>query len=194
MNRRALAALAAAVALGSVAAVLALTRPAPPPPAPTRPMAVERASDDPPAARDDEGHFAPGSPAAVAERFLRARLRYRYDEAATLATGGERARCERNVALFRAMPPEQRETVRQGQLIAEAATFDLERAVTDALPPGPNGAARKQVRGVVHARGPVEGHTVESSRAQTLVLELVDGAWRVAEWTPGASDGGITVR
>jgi hypothetical protein len=25
------------------------------------------------------------------------------------------------------------------------------------------------------------------------VMELVDGAWRVAEWTPGASDGGITV-
>jgi len=156
-------------------------------------MAVVREADDPPPARDEENHFAPGSPAAVAERFLRARLRYRYDLAASLATGHERARCERNVALYREMSPEQREAVRQAQLIAEAATFDLERALTDDLPPSSDGAARKRVRGVVHARGPVEGHIVESRREQTLVLELVDGAWRVAEWTPGASDGGITI-
>ena len=35
---------------------------------------------DEPAARDEENHYAPGSPAAVSERFLRAWLRYHYDE------------------------------------------------------------------------------------------------------------------
>lgn len=193
MKRPALLGVAALTVAASVGVVLALTRPAPPSQTPRRPMAVEREADDPPAARDEANHFAPGSPAAVAERFLRARLRYRYDDAAALATGRERSRCERNVTLYREMPPDQREAVRQAQLIAEAATFDLERALTDDLPPGPDGAARKRVRGVIHARGPVEGRTAESSREQTVVLELVAGAWRVAEWTPGASDGGITI-
>jgi hypothetical protein len=40
----------------------------------------------------------------------------------------------------------------------------------------------------------VRGHTAENRREQALVLHLVDGAWRVAEWTPGrAADGGIVV-
>lgn len=195
MNQRTLVALALLTVASSVGVVLAVTRPAAAPPrAAQRVTAVIREPDDPAAARDEENHFAPGSPAAMAERFLRARLRYHYDDAAALATGHERTRCDRNVTLFREMPPEQREDVRQAQLLAEAATFDLERAVTDDLPPSPTGLARKRVRGVVHARGPVQEHTVESRRDQTLVLELVDGAWRVAEWTPGASDGGITVR
>ena len=92
------------------------------------------------------------------------------------------------------MPPDQkREAVRRAA-IAEAATFDLERALTDDLPPGADGVARQARARVIHARGPVEGCTAESSREQTVVLELVVGAWRVGEWTPGASDGGITIR
>ncbi len=193
MNQRTLIALAVLTVASSVGVVLAVTRPAPAPSSPQRVTAVTREPGDPGAARDEDHHFAPGSPAAMAERFLRARLRYHYDDAAALATGHERARCDRNVTLFREMNPDEREAVRQAQLLAEAATFNLERALTDDLPPGASGLARKRVRGVVHARGPAGGHTIESQREQTLVMELVDGAWRVAEWTPGASDGGITV-
>ena len=124
----------------------------------------------------------------MSERFLRARLRYRYDVAAESATGAEYARCMRNVTMFREMPPDQRETVRQAQLLAEAARFDLERVVVDDLPPGEGSVARKRVRGVIHAVGPVDGRLVESRRGQTLELHLVDGGWRVAVWTPDVGD------
>lgn len=186
-----LVALAVVSALAAVALLFVLSRPAPTPPADRGVMAPQREQGDPHAARDEPIHFAPGSPGAVAERFLRARLRYRYDLAAELATGTERARCEHNVALFREMLPEQREAVRQGQLLAEAAVFDLERAVVDDLPPGEGAVARKRVRGVVHAVGPVDGRTVESRRGQTLELHLVEGAWRVAVWTPDVGDPSI---
>lgn len=186
-------ALAAVSLVGTIGAVLAFTRPssvrAPPP----RVTAVLREPGEAAPARDEEHHFAPGSPAAVAERFLRVRLRYHYDDAAELATGAERTRCERNVRQFTQLSPDQREAVREAQLIAEAAQFDFEQVVTEPTAPGENGAARKLVRGVLHARGPVEGRTVESRREQSLLVEMVDGAWRVCEWTPGRSDGGISV-
>ena len=73
-------------AAASVGVVLALTRPAPPPAAPQRPMAVEREADDPPAARDEANHFCPW----LARRWRSASpgaRRYRYDDAAALATG-----------------------------------------------------------------------------------------------------------
>lgn len=177
----------------TVGAVLVLTRPEPHRAAPHRVTEVVREPGEAAPARDEENHYAPGSPAAVAERFLRVRLRYHYDDAAELATGAERARCERNVRQFTQLSPDQREGVRQAQLIAEAAQFDFEQVVTEPTAAGDGGAARKLVRGVLHARGPVEGRTVESRREQSLILEMVDGAWRVCEWTPGRNDGGIVV-
>lgn len=179
---------------GTVAAILTLTRPtAAPPSRPQRVTEVERRPDELPAARDEENHYAPGSPAAVAERFLRLRLRYHYDGAAELATAGERARCLRNVQQFTQLDPEQREGVRQAQLIAEAARFDLEQAVTEELPATAEGVARRRVRGTMRAVGPVAGRTVESRREQVLVLHLLEGAWRVAEWTPAGVDAGIVM-
>ncbi len=75
-------------------------------------------------------------------------------------------------------------------MIAEAAQFDLERATVRDLPAGDGGVPRKEVRGVIYAHGPTpDGHTVESRREQTLVLELLDGAWRVASWTPSRVEG-----
>lgn len=186
-------ALAGLSIVATVGAVLALTRPEPRRNTPTRVTAVTREPGEAPAARDEENHYAPGSPAAVAERFLRARLRYHYDDAAELATGGEKARCDRNVQQFMQLSPDQREGVRQAQLIAEAARFDFEQAITEPTPASADGAARKLVRGVLRARGPVEGRTVESRREQSLIVEMVAGAWRVAEWTPGRSDSGIVV-
>ncbi len=177
----------------TVGAVLVLTRPETRRATSHRVTEVVREPGEAAPARDEENHYAPGSPAAVAERFLRVRLRYHYDDAAELATGAERARCERNVRQFTQLSPDQREGVRQAQLIAEAAQFDFEQVVTEPTPAGDGGAARKLVRGVLHARGPVEGRTAESRREQSLILEMVDGAWRVCEWTPGRTDGGIVV-
>lgn len=177
----------------TVGAVLVLTRPETRRATSHRVTEVVREPGEAAPARDEENHYAPGSPAAVAERFLRVRLRYHYDDAAELATGAERARCERNVRQFTQLSPDQREGVRQAQLIAEAAQFDFEQVVTEPTPAGDGGAARKLVRGVLHARGPVEGRIAESRREQSLILEMVDGAWRVCEWTPGRTDGGIVV-
>ncbi len=192
-NRRP-AALAALSLAGTIGLVLALTRPEAPRPASQRVTEVVREPDEQAPARDEENHYAPGSPAAVAERFLRAWLRYHYDDAAAFATGSQKARCDRNVTLFRQMDPDTRERVRQEQIVAEAAQFDLEQAVTEELPPADGGVPRRRVRGTVHAHGVVRGHTAENRREQALVLHLVEGAWRVAEWTPGrAADGGIVV-
>lgn len=192
-RHRVFAGLAAVSLVGAVAAVLTVTRPQAPA-APTRITEVRPEPGEQAHARDVEHHYAPGSPAAMAERFLRARLRYHYDDAAALATGAERARCERNVELYRQMTPEVREDVRAAQVFADATEFDLERAVVDDLAPGPGNVARKEVRGVIYAHGLTpDGHPVENRRAQTLVMHLLDGAWRVAEWSPGPSDGGIVV-
>jgi hypothetical protein len=185
--------LAAVTLLVAVGVVIVTTRPNAQRVPMMRVTEVQREPGDPRAARDEEHHFAPGSPAAVAERFLRARLRYHYDDAAALATAGERARCERNVTQFRELNPEAREAVRQAQLIAEAAQFDLERVVTEDLSPGEGGVARKRVHGVVYAHGTVENQMVENRRAQELVLHLVNGAWRVAVWTPAPAAQKIQV-
>lgn len=180
--------------LATALAILALTRPVETPDRPTQLTGVVRQPGELPAARDEAQHFAPGSPSAVAEQFLRAWQRAHYEDAAALSTGAMKRRCERNLTEVMHMDPETRESLRLVQVGAEAAQFDLERAVVNEMPPGERGVARRQVRGMLHAHGPLpDGRMVESQREQTLDLELIDGAWRVASWTPTRGDAGITV-
>lgn len=185
-----------AVAVGTLVAavvgVLVLTRPKPVVATPPRPTEVVRERGDLAPVRDEENHFAPGSPPAVTERFLRLWWRAHYGDAATLATGTMRARCDRDLAETSNLPPEHRETLRQLQIIAEATEYDLERVMVTDLPPGEGGVARKEVRGVIHAHGVMaDGALVESRREQTVVLHLLDGSWKVAEWTPSRGDAGV---
>jgi hypothetical protein len=187
LNRTAI--LAAVTLVVSVGVVFALTR------TPARHTAerittVEHQPTDPTPARD-ETHYAPGSPAAVAERFLRERLRHHYEDASALATATERGVCQRRLQQYRALTSEQREDLqRVVQVQAEAMQFNLARAVTEDLPPTTGDIARKRVHGVLHARYENGGQGAETARGQTLEMHLVEGAWRVAEWTPDPTDAG----
>lgn len=189
-----MALVAGATLVAAIAGMLLVTRPATERPRPTGTTAVERLPGELPPVRDEVSHYAPGSPAAVSEAFLRAWWRAHYDEAERLSTGEMRRRCSENLSKTLALTPDLREQMRQVQLVAEAAAFDLERAVTTDLPPADGGVARKEVRGEVYAHGSSpDGRRVESRRAQVLELELVEGGWKVARWTPGRSDAGISV-
>lgn len=193
MNAR-MAALGGATLVAAAVAVLSLTRPDASAPRTTNPTAVERLPGELPALRDEGAHYAPGSPAAVSESFLRAWWRGHYDAAEQNATGDMRRRCRENLAKTLSLPPDLREQMRQVQVIAEAAAFDLERAVTTELPAGDGGLARREVRGEVHAHGSApDGRRVESRRPQRLELDLIDGAWKVSVWTPLSSDAGISL-
>ena len=57
------------------------------------------------------------------------------------------------------------------------------------LPPTGDGLPRREVLGEAHATGPSpdDARMVESRRGQRVVLVLVDGAWKVAEWTATAN-------
>lgn len=190
-----MAAVAAGTLVAAVAGMLLVTRPTPERPRGGGSTAVERLPGELPAVQNEVTHYAPGSPAAVSESFLRAWWRGHYEAAGRLSTGEMRRRCDENLSKTLALTPDLREQMRQVQLVAEAAAFDLERAVTSDLPAGDGGVARKEVRGVIYAHGASpDGRQVESRRAQVLELELVDGGWKVARWTPGRSDAGISVR
>lgn len=185
--------------VAALGAVLALTRP------PAATTVAERASEEAPAARvagepppavDDEHAYAPGSPGAVAERFLRSFWRAHYVDAAALATGETLARCQRDQRAGAELPPEHAELYRRVRVFREASRYRLERVTVTDLPPTSDGRARKLVLGEAHATGPSpdDARMVESRRGQRLVLVLVDGAWKVAEWTATANtpspDGG----
>lgn len=193
MNARMIA-LSGASLLAAIAGVLLLTRPSGPTAERAPTTAVSRLPGELPALRDEAIHYAPGSPAAVSEQFLRAWWRGHYETAEQHATGEMRRRCRENLAKTLSLTPDLREQMRQVQVIAEAAAFDLERAVTTELPAGDAGIARREVRGEVHAHGSApDGRRVESRRGQRLELELVDGSWKVARWTPLHADGGISL-
>lgn len=180
--------------LGAAGAVLTLTRPESSDPRARSATAVERLPGELPPLRDEGAHYAPGSPAAVSESFLRAWWRGHYEAAEQHATGDMRRRCRENLAKTLSLPPDLREQMRQVQVIAEAAAFDLERAVTTELPAGDGGVARREVRGEVHAHGSApDGRRVESRRPQRLTLALIDGAWKVEQWTPLQTDAGISL-
>jgi len=152
-----------------------------------------RRAGDLTAAEDNLTQHAPGSPAAVAEGFLRQWFRAHYEEAARLSTGEVRARCQRNLQQMVQLTPELREELRQVQVIGEAAQFDLERAVTTELVDD-GGTARRRVEGVLHAHGPSpDGRRVASRRAQRLELVLEDGGWKVAVWAPAPGEAAIEV-
>lgn len=190
-----MAAVAGLSLAGAVAGVFFVTRPSGREArTPAGPTVVERLPGELPPVRDEVSHHAPGSAPAVAEAFLRAWWRGHYDEAQQLSTGEMRRRCAENLTKTLALPPDLREQMRQVQVVAEAAAFDLERAVTTDLAPDDGGVARKEVRGEIHAHGrSPDGRPVESRRAQVLELALVEGAWKVARWTPGRTDAGISV-
>jgi hypothetical protein len=184
------AGLSLAVAFGAVAL---LSRPRAGGPTGSSTAIVRRPGELTPA-EDNVAHHSPGSPAAVAESFLRQWFRAHYDEAARLSTGEVRARCQRNLQQMVQLTPELREELRQVQLIGEAAQFDLERAVTTELV-ADGGPARRRVEGVLHAHGPTpDGRRVASRRAQRLELVLEDGGWKVAVWAPAPGEAAIEVQ
>ncbi len=131
----------------------------------------------------DVDHYVPGSPPAVAERFLRAWMRARYEDARDLATGEMRARAEHEVQEVGTFNATQLEEYRHTRAYVDATNYDLEHIEMRDLPPSPEGHARREVRGQGHAYGAFEGTRVDSRRGQTFVLEMVDGAWRVSERT-----------
>lgn len=193
MNTK-MAAVAALTLVVAIGGMLVATRPTSERPPEGGGTSVTRLPGELPPVQDEVTHYAPGSPAAVAESFLRAWWRGHYDEASQLSTGEMRRRCGENLTKTLALAPDLREQMRQVQVVAEAAAFDLERAVTADLPATDGGIARKEVRGEIHAHGASpDGRRVESRRAQVLEMELVEGAWKVARWTPGRSDAGISV-
>jgi hypothetical protein len=195
----AVAAVSLAAALG---AVLLLTRP-PTPTAVAEGSHAEapatRVAGEPPPAVDDEHAYAPGSPGAVAERFLRAFWRAHYVDAGALATGETLARCQRDQRAGADLIPEHAELYRRVRVFREASRYRLERVTVSNLPTEGDGFARRLVQGEAHATGPSpdDARMVESRRGQRLELVLRDGAWKVAEWTattntsaPGADAGG----
>ncbi|MBI5515659.1 MAG: hypothetical protein HY909_17895 [Deltaproteobacteria bacterium] len=193
MKRARLGALAGVSILGTAAVLLWSTRPSGT--AGDRGTHFAPRPEDLRPAVDETSHFAPGSPAAVSEAFLRLWWRGHYEDARELSTGAMRARCERNLAQAQTLTPEEREQMRQVQVVAHAAVFDFERVrVTDLEAPD-GGLPRREVRGEIHAHGSSpDGRQVESRREQVLELELVDGAWKVSRWQPGrVGDAGIRV-
>ena len=176
---RALPFIATSAFVLTIAAVIFVTRPTTPahPAVPTHRLASE------PTPVRDVDHYVPGSPPAVAERFLRAWMRARYDEARDLATGAMRERAEHEVGEVGGFNSEQMEEYRRTRAYVNATNYDLEHIEISDLPPADNGHPRKRVLGQAHAYGSFDGTRVDSQRGQTFVLEMVDGAWRVAERT-----------
>ena len=120
--------------VAALGAVLVLTRPQGPA------TVAERAREEAPAARvagepppavDDEHAYAPGSPGAVAERFLRAFWRAHYVDAAALATGETLARCQRDQRAGAELPPEHAELYRRVRVFREASRYRLRRSTRD---------------------------------------------------------------
>ncbi len=185
-------AVAALSLLATLAVILVLTRPPPPTAAAERApeeAPATRVAGEPPPAVDDDHAYAPGSPGAVAERFLRSFWRAHYSDAAALATGDTLARCQRDQRAGAELPPEHAALFRRVRVFREASRYRLERVTVTELPPASDGRARRLVLGEAHATGPSpdDARMVESRRGQRLVLVLVDGAWKVAEWTAIAS-------
>ena len=184
MNRsvRALPVVAFAVLAVSVAGIIFLGRNTPRGTTPTAHAPVERRVTEPSPVHDVD-HYVPGSPPAVAERFLRAWMRGRYDDARELATGEMRVRAEHEIAEVAGFTAQQAEEYRHTRAYVDATNYDLEHIEIRDLPPSADGHARKEVRGQGHAFGAFEATQVDSRRGQTFVLEMVDGAWRVSERT-----------
>jgi hypothetical protein len=180
---RALPVIAFAVLMVSVAGIVLLGRNSPRTNHAQMPaVPTERRVNEPTPVRDVD-HYVPGSPPAVAERFLRAWMHAHYDEARDLATGEMRVRAEREMAEVSAFNAQQMEEYRHTRPYLDATNVDLEHVEMRDLPPSADGHPRKEVRGQGHAYGSFNdnGTQMDSRRGQTFVLEMVDGAWRVAE-------------
>ncbi|MDB4930482.1 MAG: hypothetical protein JWM10_2966, partial [Myxococcaceae bacterium] len=83
------------------------------------------------------------------------------------------------------LPPEHAELFRRVRVFREASRYRLERVTVTELPPAGDGLARRLVLGEAHATGPSpdDNRMVESRRGQRLELVLLDGAWKVDQWT-----------
>lgn len=138
----------------------------------------------------DADHYVESSPAWVAERFLRAWMRQRYDLARDLSVGALRDRCELRQRELDALVPAQRAEIDRTRAFTAATHYDLEHVETRDMAPDEQGRARKEVRGQGHANGAYAGIRVDSRRGQTFVLVQVDGRWRVSErtWERGAGE------
>ncbi len=178
---RALPVIAVCAMATTIAAVVYLGRPRPPARTGSTDTASRRGGEPTPVR--DVDHYVPGSPPAVAEAFLRAWMRGRYERARDLATNTMRERCDHEIREVAALDDAQREELRRTRVYVDATNYDLEHIEMVDLPAGANGRARRQVRGQAHATGSFPGTRVDSRRGQTFVLEMVDGAWRVAERT-----------
>ena len=179
---RALPVVAFAVLAVSIAAIVFIGRNAPHRATPNAVVPTERHVTEPNPVHDVD-HYVPGSPPAVAESFLRAWMRGRYDDARALATGEMRARAEREIAEVAGFNATQMEEYRHTRAYVDATSYDLEHIEMRDMPASAEGHARKEVRGQGHAFGSFEGTQVDSRRGQVFVLEMVDGAWRVSERT-----------
>ncbi len=148
------------------------------------------ASSAAPTPARDSDHYVEQSPSWVAERFLRAWMRQRYDLARDLSVGSLRDRCELRQRELDALPPAQREEIDRTRAFTAATRYDLEHVEARDLAPDAEGRARKEVRGQAHAQGAYSGLRVDSRRGQTFVLVQVDGRWRVLErsWERLAGD------
>jgi hypothetical protein len=138
----------------------------------------------------DADHYVEHSPPWVAERFLRAWMRQRYDVARDLSVGALRDRCELRQRELDALVPAQRAEIERTRAFTAATHYDLEHVETQDLAPDEQGRARKEVRGQGHASGAYGGVRVDSRRGQTFILVQIDGRWRVAErtWERGAGE------
>ena len=87
------------------------------------------------------------------------------------------------LAHFGSFNAAQMEEYRHTRAYTDATHYDLEHVEMSDVPAGPSRNPRREVRGQAHAYGAFEGARVDSTRGQTFTLELVDGAWRVAERT-----------
>jgi hypothetical protein len=151
---------------------------------PTHPStALQRPAVGDPAPVRDVDHYVPGSPPAVAERFLRAWMRGRYEDVRDVSAGPMRERAEHEIAEVAAFNAQQMEEYRRTRVYTDATNVDLEHIEMRDLPPTPDGRPRKEVRGQGHSYAQFPGTEVDSRRGQTFVLEMVDGAWRVSERT-----------
>jgi hypothetical protein len=148
---------------------------------PARPAMVRHG--DEPVAVHDVDHYVPGSPPAVAERFLRAWMRARYEDARDLSTGEMRGRCEHAIAEVGGFNAEQMEEYRRTRVYVDATNYDLEHIEMHDLASGPDGNPRREVRGQAHAYAAFNRTTVDSRRGQTFVMVQENGAWRVADRT-----------
>jgi hypothetical protein len=148
---RALPVIAVAVLLATIAAIVYAGRVR----GPAAARAGAASASGAPAPVRDTDHYVPGSPPAVAERFLRAWMRARYDEAGELAAGPMRARAAREQGEVGGFNAAQMDEYRHTRAYLDATCRPARRA-----PP----ARRSGARPTRTARSAARGSTAAAAR------------------------------